>query len=136
LQPLVGRLELGKKIRRCIAIMRIMVYGSEAIIQGFIDSLVGEEIEVVGSSDELEAAALLKQQRFDLAVVDSPADDKDPWHFVSQISDIPVMLIVEEEANWDRLEQLEVDGYIPDKAPGPLLAALLRAVVRRRSGRL
>ena len=114
--------------------MRIMVYGSEAIIQGFIDSLVDEEIEVVGSSDKLEAAALLKQQNFDLAVVDSPVGDEDPWHFVSQISDIPVMLIVEEEANWDRLEQLEVDGYISEKAPGPLLAALLRTVVRRRSG--
>ena len=115
--------------------MRIMVYGSEAIIQGFIDSLVDEEIEVVGSSDKLEATALLKQQNFDLAVVDSPVGDEDPWHFVSQISDIPVMLIVEEEANWDKLEQLEVDGYISEKAPGPLLAALLRAVMRRRSGR-
>ena len=124
--------------------MRVMVYGREALIQGFIDSLVGEEIEVVGSSDKLEAAALLKQQNFDLAVVDSPAEDEDPWHFVnrhfaswhfvSQLSDIPVMLIVEEEANWDRLEQLEVDGYISERAPGPLLAALLRAVVRRRSG--
>ena len=124
--------------------MRVMVYGREALIQGFIDSLVDEEIEVVGSSDKLETAALLKQQKFDLAVVDSPAEDEDPWHFVSrhfvswhfvsQLSDIPVMLIVEEEANWDRLEQLEVDGYISEKAPGPLLAALLRAVVRRRSG--
>jgi DNA-binding NarL/FixJ family response regulator len=114
--------------------MRVMVYGREALIQGFIDSLVGEEIEVVGSSDKLEAAALLKQQNFDLAVVDSPAEDEDPWHFVSQLSDIPVMLMVEEEANWDKLEQLDVDGYISEKAPGPLLAALLRAVVRRRSG--
>ena len=124
--------------------MKVMVYGREALIQGFIDSLVGEEIEVVGSSNKLEAAALLKQQNFDLAVVDSPAEDEDPWHFVSrhfaswhfvsQLSDIPVMLIVEEEANWDRLEQLEVDGYISEKAPGPLLAALLRAVVHRRSG--
>ena len=115
--------------------MRVMVYGSEAIIQGFIDSLVGEEIEVVGSSDKLEAVALLKQQKFDLAVVDSPMEDEDSWRFVSQLSDIPVMLIVEEETNWERLERLEVDGYIPEKAPRSVLAALLRAVVRRRSGR-
>lgn len=114
--------------------MRVMVYGSEAVIQGFIDSLVGEDIEVVGSSDKLQAVALLKQQKFDLAVVDSPVEeDEEAWRFISQFPNIPVMLIVGEEANWETLEQLKVDGYISEEGPRPILAPLLRAVVRRRS---
>jgi DNA-binding NarL/FixJ family response regulator len=114
--------------------MRVMVYGSKAIIQRFVDSLAGEEMEVTGSSDKLQAIALLKQQKFDLVVVHSlMSEHGEAWRFVSQFPNIPVMLIVEEEANWERLEQLEVDGYISESASPPILALLLRAVVRNRS---
>ena len=113
--------------------MRVIVHGSEANVQAFIDSLVGEEIEVVGSSDELQTIALLKQQKFDLAVVDSPMEDGGIWRFISQFPSIPVMLVTEKEADWERLGQLEVDGYIPKEASPSILTSLLRAVVRRRS---
>lgn len=113
--------------------IRVMVYGDETIMQGFIDSLAGEEIEVVGSSDKLQAVALLKEQKFDLAVVHSPIEeDKEAWNLISQFPSIPVMIVLEEAPNWEKLEQLEVDGYIYEEARGSVLAALLRAVARRR----
>lgn len=113
--------------------MRVMVYGSETIIQGFTDSLVGRGMEVVGCLDKLQGAALLKQQKFDLIVLHSPVEkDKEAWRLISQFPSIPVMIVLEEAPNWEKLEQLEVDGYIYEEARGSVLAALLRAVARRR----
>lgn len=109
--------------------MRVMVFGREMMIQRLTTSLAGEGIEVVHTKARLEP------ERFDLAVVDSSVEEADiACRYIKELGGIPVVLIVRERhADWERLQSLDSDGYIPERMGAAELAARLRAVVRRRS---
>lgn len=100
-------------------------------------SLAGEGIDVVSTSDRPQAMALLKHERLDLAVVDALAEDVEAsCRCIRELWGIPVVLIVRErQADWERLQSLDTDGYIPERAGAAELAARLWAVVRHRSER-
>ncbi|TET12672.1 MAG: hypothetical protein E3J81_10375 [Dehalococcoidia bacterium] len=117
--------------------MRVIAFGSEMIMQRVSTSLAGEGIDVVSTSDRPQAMALLKHERLDLAVVDALVEDVEAsCRCIRELWGIPVVLIVRErQADWERLQSLDTDGYIPERAGAAELAARLRAVVRHRSER-
>ena len=116
--------------------MKVMVFGSEVMIQRLTASLVGEGIDVVGTSDRLEMMALLNRERFDIAMVSSLAGETEAsCRCIRGLWGIPVVSVVEEEeTDWERLQRLDPDGYIKDELGGTEVAARLRAVVRRWKG--
>jgi len=104
------------------------------MVRSLTTSLAEERIKVVGTSNGGEAIALLKQHRFDIAVVDSLVKEaelacrciRDCWH-------IPVVLMGSLRlADWERLQSLGVDGYISEPAGAAEVAARLRSVMRGR----
>jgi len=109
--------------------MRVMVFGREMMIQRLTTSLAGEGIEVVPTK------AQPKGERFDLAVVDSLSEEAETaCQCIKELWGIPVVLIVKgRQVDWDRLQSLDIDGFIPEWMGAAELAARLRAVVRRRS---
>jgi DNA-binding response OmpR family regulator len=115
--------------------MRVMILGSGTIIQRLSPSLARWGIEARSTSDGSQAMALLTQEKFDLAAVDGLVDGAEAaCRSISECGDIPVVLIVSQQnADWERLESLDIDGYIPGGVDGDELAARLRAVVRRRA---
>ena len=110
--------------------MKILVFGSEAIIQRLSTSLAKEEIEVVSTT------RVPGQERFDLAIVDSSVERAETiCRNIKQLWGIPVVLMITGgQADWERLQSLDSDAYIPGEIGATELAARLRAVVRRQSG--
>ena len=114
--------------------MRVMVFGSKMMIRRLTASLAGGGIKVIGASDGLDRMmALLKQDEFDLAVVDSLSEEAEAaCRCINELWDIPLVLIVrEKQANWEKLKSLDADGYIPEGAGEAELAARLKAVANR-----
>ncbi len=115
--------------------MRILAFGNEIMTRRLTASLTGDGIEVVGLSEMRDAVALLKQERFDLAVVDSLIGEAGAFcHCVSELGCVPVAVMIREaQGDWRKLRSLDADGFIPDWVGRAELAARLRAIVRRWS---
>ena len=113
--------------------MRVMAFGDEIVIRRLTIPLAREGIEVVGFSDVLKAAASMKQERYDLAIVDSRIGKaRLVCHCIGQLGGIPVVLMIREtRVDWRKLQSLAVDGYIPDWVGQAEMAARLRSIVRR-----
>lgn len=109
--------------------MRVIVFGRERMIKKLSVFLVREGIEMVGTSDRLDKMITLPEAGgFDLAIVDSQA----ACHHIKEIWDMPVVLIVNRrQANWERLQSLDADGYLAEEAENGELVARLRAMLRR-----
>ena len=115
--------------------MKVMVFGSKRTAQKLTTSLNGKGFELTSLAKIPEVTAQLKQKRFDLVVVDSSVEKAEAvCHSVDMLGHVPVMVMVREKrANWDKLDSLDVDGYLPKGVGSILLAARLQAVERRCS---
>jgi len=115
--------------------MRILALGNEIMTRRLSASLAGDGIEVVGLSEIREAVALLEQERFDLAIVDSLIREAGMFcRCISELGRVPVVLMIREmQADWRKLQSLDADGFIPDWVGRTELTARLKAVVRRWS---
>ena len=101
--------------------------GHEAMIRRLSASLAGRGIEVV------RTMTVPKAESFDVAVVDSLVDEAEAaCRCIKRVCGVPVVLIVRgRQTDWEKLQSLDTDAYIPEGASGAELAARLRAVVRR-----
>jgi len=110
--------------------LRVVVLGDDMIKRRLSASLVGQEIEVFGMM------VVLGGEHFDLAVVDSLVEDVEAaCRSIKRAYDVPVVLMVRgKQADWEKLQLLDVDAFIPEGVSGAELVARLRAVVRRHSG--
>jgi len=108
------------------------------MIRSLIASLAEERMKVGGTSNGGEAIALLKQHRFDIAVVDSLVKEAEPaCRYVRDCWHIPVVLMGNLRlAYWERLQSLGVDGYISEPVGAAEVAARLRSVVRGLHARI
>jgi len=115
--------------------MRVMVFGSKRTAQKLTTSLNGKGFELTSLAKVPEVMAQLKQKRFDLVVVDSSVERAEAvCHSVDMLGHVPIMMMVRERrANWDKLDSLDVDGYLPNGVGSIVLAARLQAVERRCS---
>lgn len=109
--------------------IRVMVLGDEAMVDRLSDLLSGEGVELT------RTVTLVDEGRFDVVLVDSLIGGAEAaCRYFKQVSSIPVVLMVRaRQADWQRLQALDTDAFIPDGVSGAELAARLRAVVRRHS---
>jgi len=114
--------------------MKAIVYGHERTVEKLVVLLTVEGIEAEGVFDgPYKTVVLQTQGDFDLAIVDSQTEaTEEACHHIKASRDIPLVLIVNpKEADWRKLQLLDADAYLPEKAEGNVLAARLRAVLRR-----
>lgn len=114
-------------------VIRATTFGSEPAVQKLTESLKGIGIELVSLTKVLEVITLLKQQTFDLALVDSLAEHVEAvCHYIREFESIPLVVIVNEKtADWRRLQSLDAHGFLPEEATKDELAARLKVVWRR-----
>lgn len=114
--------------------MKVIVFAGETIGQSVADSLAKEGIKVASALDGTAAVSMLRREHFDVALVDSLADEVGvACCCIGKLFKIPVMLLVGEgDADWERLQMLEPHGYIYEGTSGPEMAARLWAVMRRQ----
>lgn len=113
--------------------MRIMAIGTKLITRRLILTLAGSEFEIVCPSAVHEVVTLLKQDKFDLVVVDSLAKGVETaCRRIRDIGNVPIVLMVgQEQPDWEEMQSLDINGYIPQRASETELVARLRAVLRR-----
>ena len=113
--------------------MRIIATGTKFITRSLLLALVGSEFELVCPSDVLEVTTLLKQDKFDLVVVDSSARGVETTcRRIREVGNVPIVLMIgQEQPDWKGMQSLDINGYIPQRASGTELVARLRAVLRR-----
>ena len=113
--------------------MRIMAIGTSPITRRLIFALAGSDFELVCPSEVLEVVTLLKQDKFDLVVVDSSAEGIDmTCRRIREVGSVPIVLMIgQEQPDWKGMQTIDVDSYIPQGVNGTELVARLKAVLRR-----
>ena len=115
--------------------MRVIVIGSKIIIHKLSLCLSSANIEARYYSDQSKLIDLVRQEKFDIAVVDSAEQKaKVTCKLIRKFQGIPIALIVcREQVDWYKCQLLDPDGYIFDADKKSILIAHLRAIVRRYS---
>jgi len=113
--------------------MRIIAIGSKFMTRRLILALAGSEFELLSPSEVLEAITLLKQDKFNLVVVDSLAKGAETTcRRIRELGSVPIVLMIgQEQPNWKEMQSLDIDGYIPQGVNRVELVARLKAVLRR-----
>jgi len=99
------------------------------MVRSLRTSLKQEGIDVMGTSDRIQLARLLRQGRYELAVVDS----------LTSIAELScdfygahvVLAVRKGQADWSAAQERDIYGYISVDAGASELAARLRAIARR-----
>lgn len=91
-------------------------------------------IEIVKFSKISEAIDRVQQERFDIILVDSLTEEAGKaCQYMFKIACAPVALLVRENDNdWKKLSNLEVDGFIFERSGSTEMIARIRAISRRR----
>jgi len=113
--------------------MRIIAIGTKFMTKRLILALAGSEFELLSPSEVFEVITLLKQDKFDLVVVDSLAKGAETTcRRIRELGNVPIVLMIgQRQPNWKGMQSLDIDGYIPQGVNGAELVARLRAVLRR-----
>jgi DNA-binding response OmpR family regulator len=96
------------------------------------------DIDLIGLSGIPEAINHIRQERFDVILIDSLLEEAGTaCQSIYEMACVPVALLVREtEANWQKLCFWEVDGFVREESTRSELAARIKAVSRRRIKRL
>ena len=114
--------------------MKVIIIGRERTVQKLTAVLAGEDIDIVRLSDGLDkVVALQHQEMFDLAIVDSLAEEVETaCHHINKVWGIPLVLVVSKRhTDWAQLQLLGAIGYLPVEAENGELLVRLRAMLRR-----
>lgn len=115
--------------------MQVLVFGRLLVMQRTVDLLREEGISVISISDGFaEIIDLLETDRFNLAIIDSHAEEaKVAYYRINEFGAIPVVFIVSDrKADWNRIQSLDAFGYLPEHTGDRELAARLKTILRRR----
>jgi DNA-binding response OmpR family regulator len=115
--------------------LKILALGHPNVTHRISTSIGGKNIDLVCLSEIPESIALLKQERFDLALVDSHMEGVESvCNQITWLCRTTVVLVTKgKEPDWGRLRHLEVDGFISDESePNEFIARML-TIVRRQN---
>ena len=95
--------------------------------------LIEEGIEAITVPKMPQAMAVMEMNSVDVAIVDGLVEGaSEICRVIGRLVNIPVVLTVgDSQIEWERLQSLDIDGYLPEGAGDAEIVARLRAVVRR-----
>ena len=113
--------------------MKVMAIGDQRMIAELTATLAGSGIEMVTFTETAAAMGALRQEKFDVVVVDSLlAIAAAVCHDVGERGNVPVVVMVRgTKVDWAALRSLNADGYILPGTGRSELMARLRAILRR-----
>jgi DNA-binding response OmpR family regulator len=113
--------------------LKALALGDKNVTQRIATSLYGSEIDVVCFSDVMPVLAVLNQEKFDIALVDSNLKNiESVCYRISMTCLTPVALIINSaKTDWAKFSLLDVDGFVTDGCSSTELMAQVRAIVRR-----
>ena len=110
-----------------------MALGNIMTLKRLDASLDNEGIDLVSISGLSEAFARLEQERFDVVMIDSLIEEVGyACRNIYKLACVPIVLLFRErEANWQKLNSLEVDGFVPVESGKYEFASRIKAISRR-----
>ncbi len=118
--------------------MKAILYGSEKTTKRLTGLLEDEGVEVTVIPESLNVTTnWWEEGEFDLAIIDSRTETAElAYKNIRKHVNTPVALLVDPmESNWSKLLPLDADCYLPETKEKYELAARLRALIRRFSGK-
>jgi DNA-binding response OmpR family regulator len=114
--------------------LNVLAFGSQIMLSRLNDLLETEDINIYGFSDPLKTLDLLGNVSFDLIIVENQAVNAEAvLRTTFCFAEAPVAILLQESAaDWRKLRNLPVDGYLPDGVSKTEFIARLRALIRRR----
>jgi DNA-binding response OmpR family regulator len=114
--------------------MKAMIFGRDLVAGRIAALLAGEGVDVAGVCNLSQVVALLEQGSVDLVVLDPSLEGSELLsRCLGEFGGASaVVAMSSSETDWERLQSLDFDGYIPEEAGNAETVARIRAVVRRR----
>jgi DNA-binding response OmpR family regulator len=114
--------------------LKVLAFGSQMMLRRLATQIDTEDISVIGCVEAAKAANFLSEEDFDLVIVDSLLPDSQTiCQNAANLTSAPVTLMLRETAaDWKKLRNLGVDGFLPEEAGNAELIARIRAYCRRK----
>ncbi len=113
--------------------LKILALGNKNVNRRVTSSLVNSDIEVICRSEVSEAINLLKQEKFDLALVDGYIEDLETTcNRIIWFCRTPIVLVINgNHTDWSKLKSLEVDGFIPEETSNMEVMTYFQSIAHR-----
>lgn len=113
--------------------MNILFIGSHLLAQRVVAALKREDIKVTYLSEPPSAIDQIKQNKFDLVIVDSLLEKaKETSSEIYDLANVPVILMVDQsKTNWKTISEIDADGFVTEDASNIELLARTMALTRR-----
>lgn len=115
--------------------LRVLVLGNSITVRRLTECVTDAGMDLVSFTEFPEALVILKQEKFDLAVIDSQHNEaRLAIQSIAQLGCAPVALLIREnETNWKNLRSWDVDGFVPEESGKVEFVARIKAISRRAS---
>jgi DNA-binding response OmpR family regulator len=115
--------------------LKILVLGSKNIVRRVANSLVNTDIEIGYRQNISDAITAIKNEKFDLALVDSSLENlESACYRITWQCRIPVVLIIKgTSTDWKVLRSMDADGFIPEEANNMELMAYFTSIASRKN---
>jgi len=117
--------------------LKVLALGRKTVTRRVTQALAASGIALSCRNDASEAVALLKKEKYDLALVDGYMDELESTCYrITWQCRLPVALIINgSETDWNLLRRLDVDGFIPEEAGHTELVSYFTSIARRKDAR-
>jgi DNA-binding response OmpR family regulator len=117
--------------------LKVLALGRKTVTHRVAQALANSGIALTYKNDIAEAVALLKKEKYDLALVDGYMDELESTCYrITWQCRLPVALIINgKETDWNLLRRLDVDGFIPEEAGHTELVTYFTSIARRKDVR-
>jgi DNA-binding response OmpR family regulator len=118
--------------------LRVMAIGNENITRRLASSLACGGVDLVCQSEVPQAIDLLKQEKFDLALIDGYMNNiENTCYRISWLCRTSVALIIKgPQTDWSKFRSVNVDGFISEESEPIEILAQLQAIARRNNREL
>jgi DNA-binding response OmpR family regulator len=115
--------------------LRIMAIGNENVTHRLADSLACTGIDLVCESEVPHAIDLLKNEKFDLALVDGYMNNmENTCYRITWLCRTSIALIIKgPHTDWSRFRSVDVEGFISEESEPLEILAQLQAITRRNN---
>jgi DNA-binding response OmpR family regulator len=112
---------------------RVLSIAGKNVNHRLADSLIGTQIELVCQTDIPQAIDQLNREKFDLVLIDEDIQDLGMTCFrINWFCRIPVALMIKgDREDWNKLNSLDVDGFIPREVDNMESIAHFQTISRR-----
>jgi CheY-like chemotaxis protein len=113
--------------------LKVLVLGRKSVTRRVFNALIDSSVSITLQNDVSDAIVLLKNERFDLTLVDGYMDNLESVCYrLTWQGRVPVVLLVNgKETDWNLLKTMDIDGFIPDDGGKSEIVAYFNSITRR-----